>query len=82
MQKIELDGNLLDGDFHDYVIDAFNLPEYYGRNLDALYDCLCDICEETLIEITDPELADEALLETILDAAEDNDDNITVAIIR
>lgn len=25
---------------HDYLAEAFALPEYYGRNLDALWDCL------------------------------------------
>lgn len=25
---------------HDYLIQVFMLPEYYGRNLDALWDCL------------------------------------------
>jgi ribonuclease inhibitor len=25
---------------HDYLIHVFQLPEYYGRNLDALWDCL------------------------------------------
>ena len=26
-------------------------PEYYGYNLDALYDCLTDITSDTAIEI-------------------------------
>jgi len=25
---------------HDYLIKQFNLPSYYGRNLDALWDVL------------------------------------------
>lgn len=25
---------------HDYLCQVFKLPEYYGRNLDALWDCL------------------------------------------
>jgi ribonuclease inhibitor len=27
-------------DFHDEVFSVLKLPEYYGRNLDALWDCL------------------------------------------
>lgn len=32
---------------HDLLAKELALPEWYGRNLDALYDCLTDICEET-----------------------------------
>lgn len=30
---------------HDYLTEALNLPDYYGRNLDALYDCLTELDE-------------------------------------
>lgn len=30
--------------FHDFIAEALGFPEYYGRNLDALSDCLGDIC--------------------------------------
>ena len=32
---------------HAYLKEALRLPDYYGKNLDALYDCLGDIGEET-----------------------------------
>ena len=28
---------------HDYLARMLDLPPYYGRNLDALYDCLCEM---------------------------------------
>ncbi len=28
---------------HDYLAEILNLPSYYGRNLDALYDCVGDL---------------------------------------
>jgi ribonuclease inhibitor len=28
---------------HEYLAEAFNFPEYYGKNLDALYDCLSEM---------------------------------------
>ncbi len=28
---------------HVYLKDALELPEYYGGNLDALYDCLSEM---------------------------------------
>ena len=34
---------------HDILAADLNLPAWYGRNLDALYDCLTDQQEETKI---------------------------------
>jgi len=31
-------------DFHKQVAMLLNFPHYYGENLDALWDCLFDIC--------------------------------------
>lgn len=28
---------------HDYLAEVFNFPDYYGKNLDALYDCLSEM---------------------------------------
>lgn len=27
-------------ELHEYLKEVFQLPEYYGRNMDALWDCL------------------------------------------
>lgn len=32
---------------HDSLSRQLSLPEWYGRNLDALYDCLTDIREDS-----------------------------------
>ncbi len=34
-----------------YLEHSFMFPSWYGRNLDALHDCLCDIHENTEIII-------------------------------
>lgn len=39
-------------DIHNLLSQALELPEYYGRNLDALYDCLSDICSGNRTAIT------------------------------
>ena len=37
---------------HQYFKDVFNLPDYYGNNLDALWDCLyCYYDSSTTIEL-------------------------------
>ena len=40
---MQIDGKLINSDGHDYLMSVLNLPEYYGKNLDALYDCLCEM---------------------------------------
>lgn len=33
--------------FHTALAQGLDFPDWYGNNLDALYDCLTDIDEET-----------------------------------
>lgn len=49
MKKITLDlSEAKDrGQMHALLADAFEFPAWYGKNLDALYDCLTDITENT-----------------------------------
>ena len=55
MKQIVLDGNILaDATLvHDYLKEMLEFPEYYGKNLDALHDCLTDL-EDVEITITSP----------------------------
>lgn len=46
---------------HEHLQTQLRLPEYYGRNLDALYDCLTERSEETRILLSDFSLCREAL---------------------
>lgn len=45
---IELDGNELTTKkkFHDFLKQNISLPDYYGNNLDALWDLLCSYSEK------------------------------------
>ena len=39
-------------ELHEYFKMVFELPDYYGRNMDALWDCLrCSFEEDTTITI-------------------------------
>lgn len=40
---------------HDITARAFDFPEWYGRNLDALYDLLTEITEDTAVAVFLPE---------------------------
>lgn len=62
---------------HDLLKQALSLPEYYGGNLDALYDCLSEFGPLTIrFANTDSliPLGDygESLLSTFRDAAVEN----------
>ena len=36
---------------HDALARQLSFPDYYGRNLDALFDCLTDLAEETELRL-------------------------------
>ena len=64
---------------HNHLAERLQLPSYYGRNLDALYDVLTELGEETTIILRDPALVAEqlgkygdALLNAMQEAAEEN----------
>ena len=56
MKQVILDGNILTdaAQVHDYLKEMLEFPEYYGKNLDALHDCLTDL-ENVVITITSPD---------------------------
>jgi ribonuclease inhibitor len=66
MKQITLDGNILAdiAQVHDYLKEMLEFPEYYGKNLDALYDCLTDLADVE-ITITSPE-EDGAIFQKVL----------------
>ena len=62
---------------HEYFANKFDLPEYYGRNLDALFDCLCEINEPMLIKLKNENFLDsgtkESLTRLFRDICNEND---------
>ena len=49
MMEIHIDCLNLDTpqQFHDLLREKMSFPDWYRPNLDALHDCLTDICEDT-----------------------------------
>ena len=77
MTTVVIDGGLMTSReaAHDLLAARLGLPEYYGRNLDALYDALTERGEPTrLVVLHREELVEflggygRALLETLEDA--------------
>ena len=70
---------------HDHLAKELDLPDYYGRNLDALYDLLMEVSAETQITLVDPAAVvnflgkyGQTLLSTIQEAAENNPNLIMI----
>ena len=38
-------------ELHSYLKKKIKFPDYYGENLDALFDCLTDISTDTAVDI-------------------------------
>ena len=50
---------------HEYFANKFDLPEYYGKNLDALFDSLCEINEPMLIKLKNENSLDDDTKESL-----------------
>ena len=68
MKNVSLDAKkMLEKEkMHEYFAKKFDLPEYYGKNLDALFDCLCEINEPTLIKLKNENALDSATKESLI----------------
>ncbi len=61
-------------ELHSYLKKKMKFPDYYGENLDALFDCLTDISTDTAVDIkydADNELQ-RAVLTVFSDAVSQN----------
>ena len=81
MRVFLLDGAAVEDceDRHTRLARGLGFPDWYGGNLDALYDCLTDLSEETTITLTNREALEESLGDgycrfwrVLEDAAEEN----------
>ena len=82
MKQLRIDGRNVDSvaDIHTLFSHALGFPKAYGRNMDALYDCLTDVSEDVTVRIDHrPELFEaigryeRILIRVLRDAAKVND---------
>ena len=82
MKTIIIDGNeiISMSDIHRIFAEELDFPEWYGKNLDALYDCLGDVTEELEIVVENKSeleenlgISFERLCRLLEDISEEND---------
>lgn len=87
-RRVTLSGNKMKSKetMHAYLAKKLKFQVYYGKNLDALHDCLCEIGHPLRITVTyTARLVEEtgeygeAFLEVLKDAARENK-NLTVML--
>ncbi|MBQ1631937.1 MAG: barstar family protein [Clostridia bacterium] len=63
MEFIIMDGRRMTSveQTHAYLAKTLRLPDYYGKNLDALHDCLTDFSRDVWIVLINGDIMDEAL---------------------
>lgn len=73
MNEIVLYGEEMEENPHGYIKEKLDFPDYYGENLDALFDCLTEMDRKTII-IKDSNIVDEEIVATFVDASKENPD--------
>ena len=89
MKRIVLNGEYMETieSSHSYLKDKLDLPDYYGKNLDALWDLLSTHGDKTRIELMNSHILVEnlgdygqSIIELFKEAGEENP-NIEILII-
>lgn len=62
---LDLNGCQYVNELHERIEKALNFPEYYGRNLDAFWDCINHECDVDFITIVGIDTVAENLKPTI-----------------
>ncbi len=58
---------------HEYLQEVLELPEYYGKNLDALYDCLTEFSDVEIVIFEQDSPYWRRMKKVFLQAAKSND---------
>lgn len=83
MLEALIDGAVLQGrqDLHNQLAEQFAFPAWYGKNLDALFDCLSEPGEEMVLRLQNVQLIKDCLgdyaqafMQVLADAQLENSD--------
>ena len=73
---------------HELFAKSLSFPQWYGKNLDALHDCLTEVSEEVVIRICGYEILKEkfgkyasSFKKLLIETAHENS-NLKIEIIR
>ncbi len=71
----------LRGETHAYLKEMLSFPEYYGENLDALFDCLTDLGPTEIVFVNQEQASEyfELVQKVFLTAAKHNED-LTISL--
>lgn len=86
MKKITIDlAPVCDkAELHDLLYRSLDFPEWYGGNLDALYDCLTGVFEKTEITIENFDLLEERMgqyalsFRKVMEKADEDNERVNV----
>lgn len=70
---VDLTNTINRDEIHEALKEAFDFPAYYGENLDALYDLLTEISDDTFVCVLYPLILTEEELEEMADLFDDDD---------
>lgn len=88
MQEVYINGSEFDTpeEVHEFLAEELDFPDYYGKNLSALYDVLTDLSEDTRIVLNLSDVDEENMIEMlermaeVLTDAADNNDYLEISI--
>ena len=84
MKRIELIASQLTDQevLHDMLEKELELPEWYGRNLDALHDCLTELKDVELVLVGWPDEGYLAKVRRVIVDAVWGNDSLTMKIVE